>query len=60
MIEQRPKCSCCQDSGTVPDITGAPRPCSRCRADDFIAWYRARFEAEGAFAAPRQNGGDAA
>lgn len=51
--EAMSRCTCCGDTGTVPDITGDPRPCSACRLEDFRAWYRARFAAEGAFAAAK-------
>lgn len=32
------KCTCCNDVGVVANPEGWLRPCSRCRADDFIDW----------------------
>ena len=40
------QCNCCGGRGSVLDILGEPRPCSRCRVDDFHRWYEARAQAE--------------
>lgn len=36
------KCSCCHDTGRVLSAVGEWRPCSRCKAAEFIAWADAR------------------
>jgi hypothetical protein len=35
-------CTCCNGRRVVPDINGQPRPCSRCRAEDFSKWSAGR------------------
>ncbi len=37
----RSDCRCCSGTGIVEAYTGDMRPCSRCRVDDFHAWYTA-------------------
>ena len=39
-------CTCCNGRGTVPDIVGELRPCSRCRADAFNLWSADRAPEE--------------
>lgn len=36
------KCQCCDGTGEVRDIDDRPRPCSRCRVEEFHAWADAR------------------
>lgn len=36
------RCQCCDGKGVVVSMLGVPRPCSRCRADDFSAWSERR------------------
>lgn len=33
-------CTCCNDRRVVRAADGQPRPCSRCRCDEFSEWYR--------------------
>lgn len=33
-----PKCTCCKDTGRVLSAVGEWRPCSRCKATEFLAW----------------------
>ena len=42
------KCRCCNDKGTVADVNGDERPCSRCRAEEFIRWSNERVPASAA------------
>ena len=36
------KCRCCDDRGEVIGADGEPRPCSRCRWEDFEKYMTAR------------------
>lgn len=36
------KCQCCDGRGTVEDLSGKTRPCSRCSAAEFITWADTR------------------
>jgi len=47
---QRPGyvCNCCGGTGRVASVTGSSRPCSRCNADEFGAWYAGHRALEGA------------
>lgn len=40
------RCECCNGKGIVLSMLGEPRPCSRCRADDFSDWSDRRRRIE--------------
>lgn len=49
-------CGCCHGRRSVPDIDGNPRPCSRCRSEEFNRWSAARYPVRVPVGPPRSEG----